>query len=232
MYSVNWFGLGLGAIAGSVANSLVYRLPRGLDWWGGRSVCPHCKRVLSAWDLIPLLSFVFLLGKCRYCHKSIGFRYFWVELLLAFVGATQPLVILGLAFVSVVIAVMDWQTQLVSEWMLIVGVVLAAFLNFNLPGAAAGAVTIGLIWALSKGRAMGFGDVEIAAWLGLWLGIPKIFTTLWLSFVLGGAFGVVVLFFKIKKLKSRVAFGPFLITGAWLAYYGSDTIIKWIGFRL
>lgn len=232
MYSVNWLGLVLGAIAGSVANSLIYRLPRSLDWVRERSHCPKCKHTLAGRDLTPLLSYLYLRGRCRYCHKNIGWRYFAVEIVLAIVGATQSWPILGLAFVSTVVAIMDWQTQLVSEWMIIVGVFFALFLPISLPAAALGAGIIGLFWALSRGRAMGFGDVEIAAWLGLWLGVSKTAVFLWVAFVLGGLIGLIGLISHISRIKDKIAFGPFLIAGAWIAYFWSDTILRWIGFRL
>src|SRR3989344_1476425 len=83
--------------------------------------------------------------------------------------------------------------------------------NFLLPGAALGVGIIGGIWAVSKGKAMGFGDVEIAAVLGFWLGAAGTLVALWMAFVLGGFAGGWLLAAGKRKLKSQIAFGPFLV---------------------
>jgi len=69
-----------GAVVGSFLNVLIYRLPRGLSIVKPRSHCPNCKTELRARDLVPLLSFLWQRGKCRYCGARISWRYFWVEL--------------------------------------------------------------------------------------------------------------------------------------------------------
>lgn len=221
-----WFLAGI--FAGSVANALIYRLPIGKSWLTGRSICPKCKHELGVLDLLPLLSYIFLKGKCRYCRKPIGISYFLVELILGLVFVfLQNWVLAGLAFVTLVIAVMDLQSQLVSEWMILAGFLLV--LPGHVWGAVLAAATIGLVWALSRGRAMGFGDIEIAGFLGLWLGVPKTMVFLWMAFVIGGLIGLICLIGHITKLKDKIAFGPFLLAGAWIAYFYGATIIKWIG---
>ena len=217
-----WF-LG-GAIAGSAANAIIYRLPHGVSWWKGRSLCPRCKHPLAWYDLIPLFSFLSLRGKCRYCGTAIGIRYLLVELVMAlgFAYLHTPL-LAGLLFATVVIAVMDWESMLVSDWMVGIWLVLVLLLGqFSWVGLAVGVGLIGAIWAISKGKAMGFGDVEIAAVLGLWLGWPKTAYALWIAFVSGAAVGIWYLVVGKKKMKSRIAFGPFLILGSWLAF-----LIQW-----
>lgn len=69
----------MGAVIGSFLNVVIYRLPRGEGFVSGRSYCPHCKHALSALDLVPLLSYLFLGRSCRYCKKSISPRYMLVE---------------------------------------------------------------------------------------------------------------------------------------------------------
>lgn len=224
---------GLGAILGSVANALVYRLPKKINWYSGRSVCPHCKHTLSWYDLIPLFSYISLLGKCRYCHKPIGLRYFLVELLLAagFVYLHTPL-LAAILFITTIIAFMDWETFLVSDLFIIAwGILVIAhkFLISNsvidlntLIGLGAAVGLIGGIWLFSRGRAMGFGDVEIAAIMGLWLGWPKVGYALWIAFVTGAIVGVYYLIRGKKKMKSQLPFGPFLILGSWIAF-----LVQW-----
>ncbi len=87
---------------------------------------------------------------------------------------------------------------------------------------------IGGIWAISKGKAMGLGDVEIAVVLGWWLGWPRVLTGLWAAFVAGAAVGLVLMWQQKAKLKSQIAFGPFLVLGGWIGYWWGDKMIKLI----
>lgn len=226
----------VGATAGSVANAVTYRLPRRISWWSGNSICPKCKHQLAWYDLIPLLSYLMLGGKCRYCRKPISWRYFLVEIFLglSFVvinshsWSYNSLILSAILWISVVIAVMDWETMLVSDWLVGSWLVLVLIsmnyelITMNLIGTAVATTLIGGIWAVSRGKAMGFGDVEIAAVFGLWLGWPKVAPALWISFVAGAVVGIWYLAVGKKRMKSRIAFGPFLILGGWLAY-----LIQW-----
>lgn len=227
----------VGAVAGSVANAVIYRLPRGLSWMRGRSKCPDCKHNLGFWDLVPLVSYLLLWGRCRYCCRRISLRYLLVEL---FLGLTFSLSYLsGLSFLSylmiwitTVIAVMDWETMLVSDWMVgiwaILAVLSAQISALNFYGLLVGVGVIGGIWLLSRGKAMGSGDIGIAAVMGLWLGWPKIAPALWTSFVAGAVYGLWLLVHGKKTMKSKIAFGPFLILGSWIGYLWGDKIISYV----
>lgn len=235
---VLWFGFivfTLGAIAGSAANAFIYRLPRNISWFVGRSQCTHCKHELHVLDLVPILSYLFLGGSCRYCKKPIGIRYLAVELwiaagfLLLFLthGITEFIFLAIIFWVTTVIAVMDWETKLVSEHLVIIwgGVVILQGLVFGnlisistLIGLLVCVGLIGGVWLFSKGKGMGFGDVEISVVMGLWLGWPKSALALWIGFVTGAVYGLFLLSSSKGTLKSEVAFGPFLILGAWMGY--------------
>ncbi len=220
----------LGMMAGSVANAVIYRLPRNISWIRGHSKCNHCKHELGFWDLIPILSYLLLGGRCRYCKKSIGSRYLFVELLmgLGFGLLANPL-LCAIFWVTIVIAFMDWETKLVSEALVLIWAILViGSRNINVGGALIGILLIGGIWAITRGKAMGFGDVEIAGVMGLWLGWPKIAAALWVAFIVGGVFGAWQMIRHKKNLKSQIAFGPFLIVGVWVAYFWGDMIIKYV----
>ena len=233
-----WFVIGAGM--GSVANALIDRLPRGESWVKGRSHCDKCGHVLNIFDLIPLLSFVWLRGKCRYCHKPISVRNFVVELILglAFVViighslAYNSLSLAAIFFVTVVIAVMDWETRLVSEWLVLIWgglVVVGGGTGVgNVWGTLVGVGVIGGIWVVTRGRAMGFGDVEIATVMGWWLGWRGIAVALWVAFVSGAIIGVVRVIRGIGGIKSEIAFGPFLLLGSWVAYFWGNIIWRWV----
>ena len=206
-----------------MANAVIDRVPRGESWFAGRSHCDKCNHELGVLDLIPLLSFVFLGGRCRYCHKPIGFRNFWVELWMGLGFVMLPWQLWAAWWVTLVIAVMDWETRLVSEalvviWGILVVFQLHSFSVAQLVGVAVGVGLIGGVWAVSRGKAMGFGDVEIAAVMGWWLGWPKIGVALWVAFVIGAIVGVIKLIKRLSNLRSEIAFGPFLLIGAWISY--------------
>ncbi|MEK7164133.1 MAG: prepilin peptidase [Patescibacteria group bacterium] len=210
----------LGVIAGSVANAVIYRVPRGVSWYKGRSFCPNCKHALSSCDLLPIASYLLLRGKCRYCQSPIPVRYLLVELFLGVGFVLSPLSNLGILWVSTVIAVMDWETMLVSDWMVLIwgGLVVVSSGIGGISGGLVGMGVIGGLWLITNKKAMGSGDIGIAAVLGLWLGFPKIITALWVAFVIGGIYGGYLLITKKAKLKTAVPFGPFLILGGWIAY--------------
>jgi len=217
-------------ITGAVA--VIYRLPRGLSWVRGRSRCPECKHNLGFWDLIPVLSWVMLRGKCRYCHSPIPYRYLLVELLLGSAFTVSYLSNLGILsyfmiWVTTVIAVMDWETMLVSDWMVLIWAGLAILSHLGdlsnlsyLGGAVLGIGVIGGIWMISKKKAMGEGDIG--------LGWPRLVPALWISFVAGAAYGLWLLVLGKKTMKSKIAFGPFLILGSWIGYLWGDKIISYV----
>lgn len=228
-----------GAVAGSVASAVIFRLPRGLSWWRGRSICPKCKHELSWRDLIPIVSWLVLGGKCRYCHSPIPLRYLLVELFLGSAFTLSYLSNLGnlsyfMIWITTVIAVMDWETMLVSDWLVGSWFILVLFsmnyelITMNLFGAAAAVGVIGGIWMISKRKAMGEGDVGIAAVMGLWLGWPRVVPALWISFVAGAVYGLWLLVLGKKTMKSKIAFGPFLILGSWIGYLWGDKIISYV----
>lgn len=220
----------VGLIAGSVANAIIYRLPRGISWYKGRSFCPECKHPLSIYDLVPIASYLLLRGKCHYCHSPIPTRYLLVEVFMGLVFILGYLSNLGflsylMIWITVVIAVMDWETMLVSPrlvriWAIIVILNLISFHSLNINNLFGLFLGLGFMWSIWKftNGKMGDGDIEISAVLGLWLGWPKIINALWFAFVIGGIYGAYLILSKKAKLKTAVPFGPFLILGGWIAY--------------
>src|SRR3989344_3516594 len=242
-----------GLVVGSFLNSVIYRLGKGESALKGRSYCPQCKHPLSWQDLIPLLSFALLQGKCRYCRAKISWQYPLVEL----GTATLFVVIFNFQFsifnefsvfqfstlfylwviasLLVVIFVYDLKHYIIPDKVLYPAIALAFFWRLlesivnvipNLIGDPAlwipafagmtGMVLAGLgagafffaIYALSKGRAMGFGDVKLALFMGLFLGWPNVLVALFVAFTLGAAVGVALILLKKKGLRSQVPFGP------------------------
>ena len=250
-----------GLVAGSFLNCVVYRLALpNFSFWknlGGqnRSYCPECKHVLSWRDLIPVFSFLFLKGKCRYCSKKISVQYPLVELITAlsfvlifnFSVYTRPVwgwqFLIDILFLLVVfsfliiIFVYDLKYYIIPDKILFPAIAIVflyqlifsfRFLNFNSLWAGLGACAFFLfLFIISGGRWMGFGDVKLAFFMGLFLGYPNILVALFLAFFLGAIIGVGLIIFGNKNLKSEIPFGPFLITGTFLALLWGQEITNW-----
>ena len=221
----------------------------------GRSMCPNCKHTLSALDLAPVFSWLFLRGKCRYCHKPISWQYPLVEIVTAalFVlsyllwpvdvsGVGIAVFVVWLAIVVVFVAHtiydMRWRelpdqlnAALVGLAVTFVGIKIA--MNEDLGGffepILAAAVLFGLfflIYKVSGGGWIGGGDVKLAPALGLIAGSPlKVFLLLFLASSLGLIASIPALISAKEKTKLQIPFGPFLITAAILVVLFGDKII-------
>ncbi len=241
-----------GLCVGSFLNVVIFRLALPNFTWKdffnlkSRSYCPHCKHSLSWFDLIPVLSFVALAGRCRYCSGKISIQYPLVELataciFLAVFFFSPGRTILDLIFFFyiaaslMVIFVYDLRHFLIPDAVLFPAIVVAFLYRLSdmpsigtyLLAAAVAAGFFLFIFLISKGNWMGFGDVKLAVLLGLLLGVPATLLGLFLSFLFGAIIGTVLIFFKKKGLKSEVPFAPFLIAGTFVALFWGDLIINW-----
>ena len=228
-----FFSVMIGAVIGSFCNMLIYRLPRDQEIVYTRSHCPHCQQSLNVLDLVPLLSFIGLLGRCRHCKEYIGGRYFVVEVICTFLWAGITLltgfslegVLFGLILTALVVVFFtDMETQIIPDsvtiWIAGVGAVLSLVRGHFLSGLAGILIGFGSLWVLSiigkkiYGRdVMGGGDIKLAGAMGLSLGLWHTLGMLYASFMIGGivAFGLIVL--GKKDRMALIAFGPFLIGG-------------------
>lgn len=236
------FGLAIG----SFLNVVIYRAKIKKSILRPRSFCPHCKHLLAWFDLIPVLSFVSLKGRCRYCRKKISPVYALVEL------ATGILFVLfylqnsnfnlalafNLFFVSILIVtfVYDLRYYLIIDNVILLGAIAAIFASIFLgglsfPQAILGSLAAGVFFAIivlvSRGKWMGGGDVKLGFLLGLILGWPKILVALFLAFILGSIVGLFLVIRGKKKLKSAVPFGPFLALSALVVMLAGDRILNW-----
>ncbi len=253
-----WFYLFLfilGLQIGSFINASNYRLHVGQSIGRGRSRCPRCQHELNWLDLIPIFGFLLLRGKCRYCHKEIGWHYPLVEflsgVLLVLIWASVGNVAWA-AFYSVVfliflaISTYDFKHYLIPDKLLLAGLAVAlVFLLFidttsgrlfswsasvlfsGLIAGLVGFFFLGLIHWISRGKAMGFGDVKLIFVIGLITGWPNIVLSLLLSFFIGAIISLGLIGLKFKKLKDRVPFGPFLVLGGLMAVLWGKGIISW-----
>jgi len=237
-----------GLATGSFLNCLIYRTSIGKKP-EGRSYCPKCKQGLSYKDLVPLFSYLFLLGKCRYCKEKISLQYPLVELatgaifLLVFLQAGVSLELFYLFVVSsllVFVFVFDLKHYIIPDFanFSLIGISFLCLLGNSLlkeniglfiEGALSGVGAFIFFFSLfyfTKGRGMGFGDVKYVIFMGFFLGYPNILVGLFISFLLGAIIGLLLIFSKRKSMKSQVPFGPFLIVGTMAAYFYGERIIE------
>lgn len=260
-FLVVFFGL----CVGSFLNVLIYRLPRNLPFVRGRSYCPKCRKSILWRDNIPLLSFLFLKGRCRWCKKTISWRYPLVELLtgVLFVFGTESVLgrfgelgILGIIeiarvwiLVSALVAIffIDLKFQIVPD-QIVFPVILISFI-FSLitnhqppttshqplvtnlfPSAIISSAFFYLLYRLTKGKGMGFGDVKLVFLIGFSLGFPKVIIGLYSAFLTGAVVGVILILLGKAKFGEKIAFAPFLVVGWLAAYFWGDKII-WLTER-
>jgi leader peptidase (prepilin peptidase)/N-methyltransferase len=240
----------LGTCIGSFLNVCIYRIPKEESIATPPSHCGSCGTTLKALDLIPILSYLILRGKCRYCGEKISFRYPFIELITG-VLVTAVYMNYGLNFMFIkysiliilliLIGMIDldttdvyFKTTLTGIMFGIVFLIYGYYLGYGLMdfilGAALGGGTITAIILLTKG--MGFGDAEICLLVGLFLGFKLTLLMLFISFVAGGLIGVLLILFKIKSRKDYIPFGPFIALGAIATVFLGDKIIQWYSLML
>lgn len=260
----------IGTCGGSFVNVLIDRLPSGQPIGFERSQCPHCQKRLSWWELVPIVSFIFLGGRCSQCKTRISWQYPLVEsvsglsFVLVFnksllVSRLQLASILNLVFwffivgLLIAIFVIDLKHLIIPNKLVYFGIfwVLTALFVDNfyslirwesiessklaslgwLPSsfidlgysvftthflfAIMGAVFFLVLIVLTRGKGMGVGDLKLVFFLGLLFG-AYLLDLIYLAFLLGGFAGIVLLVFQKKGLKSKVPFGPFLVSVALL----------------
>lgn len=214
-----------GLILGSFLNTLIHRLPRNESVVFSRSCCPLCGRLLGCMDLVPLISFWWLKGKCRYCGQPISWRYPVVELLsgfltvlwgIRFYKVRGGLVFLILTYALIVIAFIDLEHKIIPNRLtvplLLIGLVFKTW-EGELPAAITGCIIGGgilLLVAILYPKGMGMGDVKLLAMLGVFLGWVKVILLLFLaSFLATGIISVLILLKKAKR-RDPIPFGTFL----------------------
>jgi len=219
-----------GVCIGSFLNVLIWRLndEKAPKFWQGRSICPHCRHKLSWFDNLPLLSFIVLWGKCRYCHKRISWRYPLVELLTAIVTIIIGANVLSLviAYCFILIFFSDWIYGLIPDEATVVLVVVGLLFYWNnwLTGLLS-LLTLLSLFIVTRGRGIGFGDVKLIFPLGLLLGFPKILIMFYVTSIIGGLYALGLLLLKRRRFGETIALGPFLIIGTITALCVSDTLL-------
>jgi leader peptidase (prepilin peptidase)/N-methyltransferase len=245
----------LGLSVGSFLNLCIDRLPRESSIVRPGSHCDGCGRALRPADLVPVLSYIWLRGRCRYCGARIPIRVPVVEVAA---GALYPLLVwhyglslelaAALVYLSffIVIFFIDLEHRLILVVVVVPAMVIALAFSFfwsgfeeywpqigpgftlsALLGAAVGSGLMAIPHLVTKGRGMGFGDVYLAGLMGLILGFPLVLVGLWVGIMAGGVTAVILLMARRVGRKDAVPFGPFLVVGAMVALIWGDAITGW-----
>ena len=239
-----------GLLIGSFLNVVIYRIPReeNIAWPG--SHCPGCGHGLKWYDNIPLLSYLLLKGRCRYCKEEISLQYPLVEALngiiyvLLYIFFYQvKLDFVFLALISstlLAILVIDLKEQLIPDVLVVIvlisSIIHKALLHFlegipyPLTDSLLGLIIAGglflLIVFVSRGG-MGGGDVTLIGALGFVLGVRGILMVIFLSFVLGSVISIFLLAARIKSRKDPIPFGPFIVISFYITLLFGSEIFDW-----
>jgi len=243
-------------MVGSFLNVVVYRLPQKRSIVAPPSACTDCETPIKAYDNIPIVSWIFLRGKCRNCNGSISMRYPFVELCTGIffaivawkfwpsrmVGFPLLIAFLYLAAVSIALALIDLDTHtlpnaiVLPSYFIGVSLLMISGISSGEYGALERAlVGMAVLWLIYFGMAMaypagmGFGDVKLAGILGLFLGYlgwGALFTGAFAAFLLGGLVGIGLLLSGKANRKSGIPFGPWMLAGAWIGVLFSASIVQ------
>ncbi len=243
-----FFGV-FGAIFGSFANVIIYRMPAGESIVTPRSHCYGCKKIIPWYNNIPIVSWLILRGKCGSCGAKFSVRYLIVELITALLFSLCYVFAPSGAFLTewiifcfglVVCTFIDFDHMILPDEFTLSGIViglLGSWLNPGreiLPSFLGILLGGGFLWAtayiyylLTKQEGMGGGDIKLLAWIGAVLGWQSIPFVIICSSIFGSFVGLVMTRKSNKGLKTVIPFGPYLALGALIFIFGGDGIGKW-----
>lgn len=231
-----------GLVFGSFYNVLIYRLPSDKSIIKPPSTCGHCQQQLKVLDLIPVVSYVILKGKCRYCGHKVSPQYPLIELATAVIFLVMYNIFglnvyffkaVVLSSIVLVMSMIDLKHYIIPDelsfftvvsglvFFLIIGDMSfkSLVLAFLLGG--------GFLFIIAIIGPMGGGDIKIMAGFALFMGLEKTILALLLSFILGGIIGILLILFKIKGRKDQMPFGPSLGLGTLLSFVYFNEIFTW-----
>ncbi|MDP3846301.1 MAG: A24 family peptidase [Pseudomonas sp.] len=259
----------LGLLIGSFLNVLIYRLPKMLqrDWQAQareilnltaearsetfnlilpNSSCPHCSHEIKPWENIPIISYLFLRGKCSACKAHISLRYPLVELSCGLLSAYiawhfgftwQTGAMLVLTWGLLAMSLIDADHQLLPDALVLpllwLGLIVNQFGLFTTPadalwGAVAGYLSLWSVYWLFKlvtgKEGMGYGDFKLLAMLGAWGGWQILPLTILLSSLVGAVLGLIMLKLRNAETSTPIPFGPYLAIAGWIALLWGDQI--------
>jgi len=243
------FSFFFGLILGSFMNVCIYRMPLKKSIVRPPSHCPHCGERIRFYDNIPVISYLLLMGKCRYCRQAISWRYPAVEaiagclslaLFIRFGFGYQYFLFLLFVTILVTISFIDLRHKIIPDAISLPGIALGLGSSFFLPhitwvdslvGVVAGGGILFLVAVIyerfTKKEGMGGGDIKLLAMIGAWMGWRSLPLILLVSSLSGSIIGFVYLLSSGKGYRARIPFGPFLSLGALIFFFFGRDLVTW-----
>ena len=232
-----------GLVIGSFFNVVIYRIPLNKSILRPSSSCTVCGNKVRFYNNIPILSYLFLKGRCRDCKTKISPRYPIVEgltaLLFAFTYYFSGIsfdMLIYVIFISalIIVSFTDIDHGIIPNVIVLPFTAIGIIMNILLMprrwwiilAFAFGAFLFMLIISLVYPKGMGMGDVKLSLMAGSFL-IEKIIPGLFIGFLIGSIYGIVMIIIKKKKFRQTIPFGPFISAGCVIALFFGDNIISW-----
>ncbi|MBU0580624.1 MAG: prepilin peptidase [Candidatus Margulisbacteria bacterium] len=234
----------LGSIFGSFLNACIYRFPRNITLIEPKhSFCPACQQQIKWYDLIPLFSFLYLKGRCRFCSQRINPRYFLVELLSGFIFSYlflqsfsfKHLIFSFEAFFLIGIFFADLETNIIPDEFSISGLLLGFTYSIYRGQFAASIIACalggGIFWLISKigkliykKEALGGGDIKLIMMLGSFLWPIKTIIAIYFAFIIGSIIALLLIFLKKKSRQDYMPFGPAIVLAGFIVMLWGDQL--------
>ncbi len=235
-----------GLVIGSFLNVCIYRIPLDKSIVYPPSSCPYCGNRIKWYDNVPVLSYLFLGGRCRFCKEKISLIYPFIEILTATISlliyikyglSIQMAVFLILSYMLIVGSFIDLKYYIIPDrisfGLILFGIISSYFVDIgvlhSILGAVFGFLILYIVAVLGKiifkKDAMGGGDIKLLAGIGAFLGIKGVLFTLFFASFLGSIVGVTLILLGKKDISSRLPFGPFLSVSAIVYLFAGVKII-------
>lgn len=245
---MDWAIIGVfGLLIGSFLNVCIYRIPRDESVVINSSHCVKCNEKIKWYDLVPIISYLILKGRCRKCGSKISIRYPIIEginmLTYLFIyllyGYQTPIKMAKYMFLSsvlIVIGAIDYETSYVYMKTILIGILGAMIFTIidakngiwytldNIYGALFAGGIVMIIIILTKG--MGWGDLEICTVCGMFLGLRDSIVMMMLAFIIGGLGGIISVIFKKRKMNEYIAFGPYIAVATIITILFGNNILS------
>ena len=226
---------------GSFINVLIYRLPNKEDFFISRSYCPSCKHLLNGEDLIPILSYILLKGKCRYCGNKISIQYLFIELLSGCLGILcyyrygfnmNWILHFLVVELCIVISFIDIKTMIIPDelniFIFILGLIRVFYYDLSLIEYILYSIGIPIIFMILNKfyiDCIGGGDIKFMFSIGFLLG-KRIYISFFIGVFSAFIYALYLLIIKKYHRKSRFAFGPFLSLGNIVAILYGNKLLR------
>lgn len=234
----------VGICIASFINVVIWRVPQGISIAKGRSFCPTCQHSLNWKDLFPIVSYICLRGKCRYCGAKIPIRDTIIEMiggLLAvlcfhhYLFSWDTIVVFSIFMILLAITMIDFDTMMIPNGLIIAlivpfGIMTVLHPELSLMNRGIGILTISVpmyLLTLLIPDCFGGGDIKLIAVSGFLLGWKLVLLAFFISVLIGGGYAVYILLTKKMGKGSHIAFGPYLCIGIMVSLLYGNEIIAW-----